>query len=74
MKLVSKQLIEIMSITIGVLLEMVFSIRHIHLGDKKELSWESAAEIRSSKWAFIQELGSAREAEKMALWVQGVEC
>jgi hypothetical protein len=31
---------------------------------------ELAVEFRSSKWAVVRELGSAREAEKMALWVE----
>jgi hypothetical protein len=55
--------------TIGVLLKTVFSTRVVQNGFKEEFSWESAVEFRSSKWAVSQELGSARQAEKMALWV-----
>jgi hypothetical protein len=56
--------------TIGVMLEAVFSIRSVWDGYKEEFSWESSVAFRSSKWAVSRELGSARENEKMALWVQ----
>jgi hypothetical protein len=55
--------------TIGVLLETVFSIRSVQSGCKEQFSCESAVDFRSSKSADGRELGSAREAEKMALWV-----
>jgi hypothetical protein len=57
-------------ITIGVLLETVFYVRSVQNGCKQEFSWELAVEFRSSKWEVSRELGSAREAEEMALWVQ----
>jgi hypothetical protein len=56
--------------TIGVLFETMFSVRSVQSRYKKDFSWESTAEFRSFKWAVSQELGSARAAEKMALWVQ----
>jgi hypothetical protein len=49
--------------TIGVLLETVFSIRSVQSGCKKSSfeNWQSSSGVKS------QELGSAREAEKMVL-------
>jgi hypothetical protein len=70
MQHVSKQRIGKHASTIGVLLETVFPIRSLQNVYKEEFSWESAVEFRSSKWAVSRELRSAREAEKMALWVQ----
>jgi hypothetical protein len=54
--------------TIADMLETVFSIRCVHSGYM--VSWESAVEFQTSKWAVSREMGSAREAEKTALWVQ----
>jgi hypothetical protein len=37
---------------------------------KEDVSWESEVVLQSFKWSVSRELGSLREAEKMALWVQ----
>jgi hypothetical protein len=60
-------------ITVEKLLGTMFSVRSVQSGYKKEFSWESAVEFRSSKWAVSREFGSATEAEKMALWVQLIQ-
>jgi hypothetical protein len=52
------------------LLGTMFSIGSVQSGYKEEFNWESAVEFRNSKWAISWEVSCAREAEKMALWVQ----
>jgi hypothetical protein len=59
-----------MRTTIGVLLETVFYSWSLQSSYQEEFSWESSVEFRNSKWAVSRDLGSAREAENMPLWVQ----
>jgi hypothetical protein len=52
------------------LLGTMFPTRSMQSCYKEEFSWESEVEFRSSQWAVSREFRCAREAEKMALWVQ----